>query len=62
MPMITDAMMIASAVFWSSSISLRSEKGVTFTMMKNAIAKRRMPSALNASARDQRFHRHRLSG
>jgi hypothetical protein len=28
-PMMTEPMMMASAVFWSSSISLRIEKGVT---------------------------------
>ena len=47
--MITEAIRIASEVFWSSSISLRIEKGLIFTMTKNAIAKKTNPINVKTS-------------
>src|SRR5215831_15178674 len=48
-PMITPAMMIASAVFWSSSISLRTENGATFVMIQNAAANTARPMPANTA-------------
>ena len=45
-PRITEAITIASAVFWSSSISLRTEKGESLAMSQNASEKKTMPIAL----------------
>ncbi len=42
-PMMTEPIMIPSAVFWSSSISLRSEKGSTALMIRKLIPNRISP-------------------
>ena len=42
-PMITDPYRMASEVFWSSSISLRTENGESLTITKKASAKTTMP-------------------
>ena len=39
MPIIREAIMMAREMFWSSSISLRMEKGVTLTIIQNERAK-----------------------
>src|SRR5205085_2883863 len=45
-PTITAAITIASAVFWSSSISFRIENGVTFTIAQYASAKTTRPKSV----------------
>src|SRR6266571_6772750 len=49
MPMITEPMMIASEVFWSSSISFRIENGETLTMIQNANAKKINPTTVKTT-------------
>lgn len=44
-PRITEPIKMASAVLWSSSISLRSEKGVTILMMAKLAANMTMPKS-----------------
>jgi hypothetical protein len=46
-PMITEPIMMPRAVFWSSSISLRSEKGRTALMMRKLTPKSTSPMAEN---------------
>ena len=42
-PTIIEPMMMASALFWSSSISLRTENGTSFTIAMNVATKKTSP-------------------
>ena len=49
--MITEPSMMFSEMFWSSSISLRTEKGISLQMAKKVSAKIATPASATASDR-----------